>query len=115
MHRCTIGLLVVAFIFVVNTPLVRANGLLIHDCLVLVQKMEKQAGVDRKKLAKAKQGCKKAQKLHEAGKQHAAVIKVGQAITLAGKAGKRPATAEVSSGNGSGMSGGNGGGGGSGY
>ena len=107
MHRCTIGLLVVAFIFVINTPLVRANGLLIHDCLVLVQKMEKQAGVDRKKLAKVKQGCKKAQKLHEAGKQHAAVIKVGQAITLAGKAGKRSATAEVSSGNG--------GGGGSGY
>ncbi|MFQ5545279.1 MAG: hypothetical protein ACE5FE_04790 [Acidiferrobacterales bacterium] len=109
MHGCTIGLLVGALIFVVNTSLVQANGLLVHDCLVLVQKMEKQAGVDRKKLAKAKQGCEKAQKLHKAGKQHAAVIKVGQAITLAGKAGKGSVTTEVSSDNGSGGMG-NGGG-----
>lgn len=105
MHGRTIRLLVGALVFVVTVPLVHANGLLVHDCLVLVQKMERQAGVDRKKLAKAKRGCNKAQMLHEAGEQRAAVIKVGEAIILAGKAGKArkgSTTAEVSSADGGG-------------
>lgn len=61
---------------------------LVNECRALVAKMEKRAGIDKMKVAKAKQGCEDALKLHEAGKHKASVIKAGEAISLAGEAAK---------------------------
>ncbi len=61
---------------------------LVKECQALVAKTEKREGVDAGKLAQAKQGCADALKLHEGGKHKAAVIKAGEAISMAGEAAK---------------------------
>jgi hypothetical protein len=60
--------------------------LLAKECQALVAKMEKRGDTDKAKVAKAKQGCDDALRLHEGGKHKASVIKAGEAISLAGKA-----------------------------
>jgi hypothetical protein len=59
--------------------------LLVKECRALVEKLEKKGKSDAMTLAKAKQGCEDAQKLHEAGKHKDSVIKAGEAISLAGE------------------------------
>lgn len=61
---------------------------LVKECQALVAKTEKREGVDAGKVAQAKKGCDEALKLHEGGKHKAAVIKAGEAISMAGKAAK---------------------------
>ena len=60
--------------------------LLAKECQTLVTKMEKRDDIDRMKVAKAKQNCEDALRLHEGGKHRASVIKAGEAISLAGQA-----------------------------
>ncbi|MFQ5760408.1 MAG: hypothetical protein ACE5HM_05470, partial [Acidiferrobacterales bacterium] len=43
--------------------------LLVKECLALVAEMDRHADTNKKKLAKAKQGCDEALRLHKAG-QH---------------------------------------------
>ena len=59
---------------------------LVKRCNALATKMEKRGNTDKAKVAKATQGCKDAQSLHEQGKHKASVIKAGEAISLAGEA-----------------------------
>jgi len=60
--------------------------LLVKECLALVAKMDRRADTNKKKLAKAKQGCEEALSRHEAGQHKPAVLTVGKAIIQAGKA-----------------------------
>ncbi len=60
--------------------------LLVKECLALVAKMDRRADTNKKKLAKAKQGCEEALSRHEAGQHKPAVLTAGKAIIRAGKA-----------------------------
>jgi len=60
--------------------------LLVKECLALVAKMDRRADTNKKKLAKAKQGCEEALRRHQAGQHKPAVLTVGKAIIRAGKA-----------------------------
>ncbi len=60
--------------------------LLVKECLALVAKMDSRADTNKKKLAKAKQGCEEALSHHEAGQHKSAVLTAGKAIIRAGKA-----------------------------
>lgn len=60
--------------------------LLVKECEALVAKMEKRTDTDKAVVEEAKKGCQEALKLHEAGNHKDAVIKAGEAISMAGKA-----------------------------
>lgn len=62
--------------------------LLVKECEALVAKVEKSEGADKAMAADAKKGCAEAKKLHDGGKHKDAVIKAGEAISMAGKAQK---------------------------
>ncbi len=61
---------------------------LVNECNALVAKMEKKPNTDKKLVAEAKQGCADALQLHNTGKHGAAVVKAGEAISMAGKSAK---------------------------
>ncbi|MCZ6874232.1 MAG: hypothetical protein O7G88_12015 [bacterium] len=62
--------------------------LLVKECNALASKMEKKPNADKKLVAEAKQGCADALQLHSTGKHADAVIKAGEAISMAGKSAK---------------------------
>lgn len=74
--------------------------ILVTQCRALVEELEQRADTNEKKLAKAKQGCEEALRLHEAGKHAASIAKAGQAITMTGKAIKESGGSSGSSGGG---------------
>lgn len=59
---------------------------LVAECGALVAKMEKRMDTNRMTAAGAKKGCEEALRLHKAGKHKEAIIKAGEAISLAGSA-----------------------------
>ena len=86
MKKSAMALLAAGFLLTLIAPAQAAHcPLLVKECRALVGKLEKKGKSDAMTLAKAKQGCEDAQKLHEAGKHKDSVIKAGQAITLAGE------------------------------
>lgn len=104
MKRYIMGSLAGAYILGLTASPVHAFHcpVLVKECRALVAKAEQRADTNKKKLAKASQGCEEALRLHKAGKHKASIIKAGQAITLAGKATKSPPQEAGSSGNGGG-------------
>ncbi|MFQ5937057.1 MAG: hypothetical protein ACE5LB_11695 [Acidiferrobacterales bacterium] len=90
MKNYAIAVLSAGLVLGVNVTPVQAYHcpLLAKECQALVAKMEKRGNADKAKVAKAKQGCDEALRLHEAGKHKDSVIKAGQAISLAGEAAK---------------------------
>ncbi len=90
MKKLVVGTLVVVFMLGLHVSSVLAYRcpVLVKDCEAVVAKLQKRANTDEGKLATAMKMCAEALQLHE-GKQHAdSVIKVGQAIALAGQAAK---------------------------
>lgn len=86
MKKSAIAILATGLLLALTAPVQAAHcPLLVKECRALVGKLEKKGKSDGMTLAKAKQGCEDAQKLHEAGKHKDSVIKAGQAITLAGE------------------------------
>lgn len=86
MKQSAIAILAAAFLLALTAPVQAAHcPALVKECRTLVEKLEKKGKSDAMTLAKAKQGCEDAQKLHESGKHKDSVIKAGQAITLAGE------------------------------
>jgi hypothetical protein len=61
---------------------------LVKECEVVVAKVENRPSADKAMVAAARQGCAEAMKLHEAGSHADSLIKVGEAISQAGKATK---------------------------
>lgn len=59
---------------------------LVEECNALVTKLEKNPQADTAQVAEAKQGCEDALQLHSDGQHADAVIKAGDAISMAGKA-----------------------------
>jgi len=60
--------------------------ILVKACETAAANMEKRADADKAMVAEAKKGCGEAQKLHDAGKHKEAQIRVGEAISMTGKA-----------------------------
>jgi hypothetical protein len=92
MKKCLLGGLAGALVLAVNMVSAPAYAfhcpILVKECLATVESIAKRPGSDQKMLAEAKQGCDDALKLHQAGNHKASVEKVGEAITMAGKAAK---------------------------
>lgn len=80
---CGLGLVMLGFqaatVFAYHCPL------LVKECNALVDKLEKNPSADQEQVAAAKQGCADALQLHNDGQHADAVIKAGEAITMAGK------------------------------
>lgn len=86
MKKCAMTILAAGLLLALTIPVQAAHcPLLVKECRALVGKLEKKGKSDAMTLAKAKQGCEDAQKLHEAGKHKDSVIKAGEAISLAGQ------------------------------
>ena len=86
MKKYAMVLLVTTLIVGLNTVPVWAYHCpnLVKTCYALVAKLEKRADIDKQTLANAKQSCEQALRLHESGWHKESVIKVGEAISLAG-------------------------------
>ena len=87
MRKLIVGTLVGVFVM----GLYVADALAIHclalvqECEALIAKLENSPKADKQQVAQAKQGCEDAKHLHEDGNHADSVIRVGEAIALAGK------------------------------